>query len=94
MSVLIKPIISEKATALAELRNTYTFLVQPSSNKLQIKESVEKIYGVQVEGVRTMIYAPKISTKHTKKGFQVGKSNKLKKAVVLVKEGDVIDVLG
>jgi len=47
---------------------------------------------VKVAEVNTMIYAPKVSSKYTKKGLQVGKTNKLKKAVVKLVEGEVIDI--
>ena len=82
MSIIIKPIISEKATYLTDLRGQYSFLVDTKANKIQIKNAVEEAYGVKVANVRTMIYAPKVSMKYTKKGLQVGKTNKLKKAVI------------
>ena len=92
MSLIIKPIISEKANYLTDLRGAYSFLVNPKANKIQIKLAVEAAYGVKVADVRTMIYAPKVSVKHTKKGLQVGKTNKLKKAIITLVEGDVIDI--
>lgn len=92
MSVIIKPVISEKANYLTELRGAYSFLVNPKANKIQIKTAVEEAYGVKVADVRTMIYAPKVSSKYTKKGLQVGKTNKLKKAVITLAEGEVLDV--
>lgn len=92
MSIIIKPIISEKANYLQDLRGAYSFLVQPKSNKIQIKNAIEAMYGVKVADVRTMIYAPKVSVKNTKKGLQVGKTNKLKKAVVSLAGGEVIDI--
>ena len=92
MSVIIKPVISEKANYLTDLRGTYSFLVDTKANKIQIKKEVEDAYGVKVAEVNTMIYAPKVSSKYTKKGLQVGKTNKLKKAVVKLVEGEVIDI--
>ena len=92
MSIIIKPIISEKATYLTDLRGQYSFLVDTKANKVQIKNAVEEAYGVKVANVRTMIYAPKVSMKYTKKGLQVGKTNKLKKAVIELQAGEVIDV--
>ena len=62
------------------------------ANKIEIKKAIEEAYGVKVADVRTMIYAPKISAKYTKKGLQIGKTNKLKKAVVTLVEGEVIDI--
>lgn len=92
MSIIIKPIISEKATYLTDLRGQYSFLVDAKANKIQIKKAVEEAYGVKVAEVRTMIYAPKVSSRYTKKGLQVGKTNKLKKAVVELQSGEVLDV--
>ena len=92
MSIIIKPIISEKANYLTDLRGHYSFLVNPKTNKIQIRKAIEDAYGVKVSDVRTMIYGPKVSSKHTKKGLQVGKTSKLKKAVVTLAEGEVIDI--
>ncbi|QCX52904.1 50S ribosomal protein L23 [Elizabethkingia sp. JS20170427COW] len=92
MSVIIKPVITEKATSQADFAGVYTFLVDTKANKIQIKQAVEAAYGVKVADVRTMIYAPKVSAKYTKKGLQVGKTNKLKKAIIQLVEGETIDV--
>ena len=91
MSVLIKPIITEKATADSELNNRYGFLVDTRANKIEIKNAVEAAYGVSVEKVRTMNYGPTRSTRYTKSGIQNGKTNAFKKAIVQVAEGDIID---
>jgi large subunit ribosomal protein L23 len=63
MSIIIKPIISEKANYLTDLRGAYSFFVNTKANKIQIKKAVEDAYGVKVADVRTMIYAPKVSAK-------------------------------
>ena len=63
MSIIIKPIISEKANYLTDLRGAYSFFVNTKANKIQIKKAVEDAYGVKVADVRTMIYAPKVSSK-------------------------------
>jgi large subunit ribosomal protein L23 len=91
MSILIKPIITEKATSASELSNVYTFLVNTKANKVEIKKAVESFYGVTVEKVRTMNYGPERKIKHTKTGVQLGKTNATKKAIVKVIEGDTID---
>ena len=91
MSVLIKPIITEKMTALGELYNRYGFIVDPRANKIQIKDAVEATYGVSVSKVRTMNYPPTRKTRFTKTGVQHGKTNAIKKAIVDVAEGDIID---
>ena len=91
MDILIKPIITEKATAASELNNCYSFLVHTRANKVEIKKAVEAAYGVSVEKVRTLNYGPERKTKFTKTGVQAGKTNATKKAVVKVTEGDAID---
>ena len=91
MDILIKPIITEKATTASELHNCYSFLVNTKANKVEIKKAVEAAYGVSVEKVRTLSYGPERKTKYTKTGIQSGKTNAIKKAVVQVAEGDAID---
>ena len=91
MDVLIKPIITEKATSASELQNCYSFLVNNKANKIEIKKAVELAYGVSVNKVRTLNSGPERKTKYTKTGIQFGKTNATKKAVVQVVEGDVID---
>jgi ribosomal protein L23 len=56
MNILLKPVITEKATADSELKNRFTFLVDTNANKVQIKKAVEETYGVSVDKVRTMSY--------------------------------------
>jgi large subunit ribosomal protein L23 len=92
MSILIKPIITEKATADSELRNCYTFAVKTKANKVEIKKAVEAVYGVSVEKVRTINVRPDRSTKYTKTGIQHGKTNAVKKAIVQLAEGEMIDL--
>ncbi|WP_298422417.1 50S ribosomal protein L23 [uncultured Kordia sp.] len=91
MSILIKPVVTEKATADSELNNRYTFLVNVNANKVEIKKTIEATYGVSVEKVRTMNYGPDRKTRYTKTGIQHGKTNATKKAIVDVAEGDIID---
>jgi large subunit ribosomal protein L23 len=91
MNILIKPIITEKATLGSELYNRYTFLVNPKSNKVEIKKAVETVYGVNVEKVRTLNNGPERKMRYTKTGIQKGKTNATKKAIVQVAEGDAID---
>ena len=72
MSILIKPIITEKATNDSELFNRYTFVVDKKANKLEIKGAVEAAYGVAIESVKTMNYPIQRKTKFTKKGLVTG----------------------
>tara|TARA_B100000214_G_scaffold42836_1_gene26871 strand:- start:767 stop:1057 length:291 start_codon:yes stop_codon:yes gene_type:complete len=91
MDILVKPILTEKATDESELRNSYTFIVSKNANKIQIKKAIEESYGVSVLKVRTMIYGAKSITKYTKRGVQSSKKGAYKKALVKISEGDRID---
>ena len=90
MSVLIKPLITEKASSLNE-RGKYGFVVSKSANKIQIKKEVEQMYGVTVEDVNTMIYRGKQKIRYTKSKILKGRTNSYKKAIVTVADGEVID---
>jgi len=92
MSIIIKPIITEKLTAAGEKFNRYGFVVERSANKLQVKKAVEKMYGVTVDGVRTMNYIGKVKSRNTTQGLAIGRVNKHKKAVVTLKKGETIDL--
>jgi len=91
MSILIKPIITEKATDQSELSNCFTFVVDKKANKIEIKEAVEQAYGVSVHKVRTMVYPVKRKSKYTKRGMVTGQTGAYKKAIVQLAEGDNID---
>ena len=91
MSILIKPVITEKATADSELNNRFTFQVDPRTNKVEIKKAVEAAYGVSVEKVRTMNVRPDRKSRYTNTGVVTGKTNAIKKAIVQLAEGDTID---
>ena len=91
MSILIKPIITEKATDLSELNNCFSFVVKKSANKIEVKEAVESSYGVTVKVVRTMNYPVYRSTKYTKKGLVTNVKGAYKKAIVQLAEGENID---
>ena len=91
MDILIKPVVTEKMTDQNEKYNRYGFIVDHTANKIQIKTAVEKMYGVSVETVNTMNYAGKSKSKFTKAGLITGKTNKYKKAIVTITDGDVID---
>ncbi len=78
-------------TDQAEEHNRYGFVVDKSANKVQIREAVEKLYSVSVESVRTQNYIGKIKTRNTTQGLAIGRANQHKKAIVTLKEGDVID---
>jgi large subunit ribosomal protein L23 len=91
MSVLIKPIVTEKFSAQGETLNKYGFLVDRKANKLQIKQAVEAMYKVGVTEVNTIRYDGKFKTRYTKSGFVQGRTNEMKKAIVTLVQGDKID---
>ena len=65
MGVLIKPLVTEKVSALNE-HGKYGFVVSKDANKVQIKNEVEKTYGVTVESVNTMVQPGKTKRRYTK----------------------------
>jgi len=85
--ILKRPIITEKASALNERENKVSFEVSRSANKHQIRDAVEGIYGVKVSAVRTMNFPGKLK----RRGQSIGKRPNWKKAIVTLKQGDVID---
>jgi large subunit ribosomal protein L23 len=91
MDILVKPIITEKMTAQVESMNRYGFVVDRKATKIQIRKAVEGLYGVKVKAINTMIYGGKLKSRYTKAGFVQGKTNGFKKAIVTLKDGEVID---
>jgi large subunit ribosomal protein L23 len=90
MSVLIKPLITEKMSMLTEKRKQYGFVCLRSATKDEIKSEIEKLYGVEVEGISTMVTSPK-RKKNRRTGQITGRTNIYKKAICKLKEGQVID---
>ncbi len=90
MEILKRPLVTEKMTALNE-KGKYAFEVGKNANKVEIKKHIEKLYGVTVEKVATMRIQGKLKTKNTKAGVVSGRKPTVKKAIITVKEGDVID---
>ncbi len=91
MEILKKPLITEKASAMSEKAGKYTFLVEKKANKLEIKKAVEKMYGVNVEEVNTLIIASKPKNRNTKTRVISGRKSSYKKAIVKVAAGETID---
>ena len=89
-TIISRPIVSEKGTQLLT-ENKYVFKVPLKVNKIEIKEAVQELFKVKVESVRTMHARGK-----TKKwrGRDIGKIRRWKKAIVRLKEGEVIEDLG
>jgi large subunit ribosomal protein L23 len=94
MSILKKPLITEKSTKLSEKLNKFAFKVTKNATKEQIKSEIELVYEVAVASVNTMIYVGKSKSKYTKKGFVNGKKSDFKKAIVTLKDGHTIDYFG
>lgn len=91
MDFQIQPIVTEKATKVTERVGHYTFRVSPDANKYQIKDLVEKLYGVKVVSVNTAIMRRKNKSRWTKSGLLRGNTELWKKAYVTVAEGQTID---
>ena len=90
MQVLIAPIVSEKATMVAEKNNVVTFKVLQDSTKYEIKAAVELMFKVEVKGVSV------VNTKGKSKRFgkTMGRRDNIRKAYVTLKPGFSIGVLG
>ena len=91
MNVILKPIITEKMTAMSEKMNRYAFVVDRKADKIQIKRAIEELYDVEVERVNTLIQRGKDAYRHTKAGLIRGKKNSFKKAIVQLKGEHTID---
>jgi len=91
MGLIIKPIITEKMTEKGEKLHQFGFIVEKQANKLQIKNEIEELYGVEVISVNTMSYSGKSKSRNTKTGLITGKSKAFKKAIVTLTEGESID---
>ncbi|MEX2487188.1 MAG: 50S ribosomal protein L23 [Nitriliruptoraceae bacterium] len=87
--VILRPVISEKSYGLLD-DNKYTFVVDRRSNKTEIKQAVESIFGVKVTSVNTMNRAGK----RKRRGLVVGKRPDVKRAIVTVADGDEIELFG
>ena len=85
--IIKAPIITEKSSSLAA-NNVITFSVDTRANKTQIKQAVENIFNVKVESGNTVNVKPK----KKRVGRYVGKTNKVKKAIVKLKEGSSIEL--
>lgn len=91
MEIIKKPVLTEKASLLTEKLNRYAFKVDHRANKIQIKQAVEKMFGVTVVDVNTMVVAGKRKNRYTKAGFVSGRTPKYKKAIITIKDGETID---
>ena len=92
--ILIRPVITEKATRLSDKRDTYTFVVSKKANKIEIKNAVEAMYNVSVESVNTAVMPGKPKTRNTKTAIVRGVKSSYKKAFVKLTPGERIDIFG
>lgn len=88
--VLKKPVLTEKSLALQTEENKYTFDVDLDANKTEVKIAVEKLFNVKVEKVNIMNVKPKTK----RMGRYEGKTNKRRKAIVKLAEGNEINYFG
>ncbi len=91
MNIILKPVITEKMTAIGEKENQFGFIVSRKANKLEIKKAIEDLYGVEVVAVNTMNYSGKNKARYTKTGYISGRTNSYKKAMITIAEGQTID---
>lgn len=91
-TVIIKPLITEKLTAIQEKFNRYAFEVDIKASKADIKSAVEAIYPeVNVVKVNTLVMPSKPKGRFTKSGYVSGRTKVRKKAIVTLKDGQEID---
>ncbi len=85
--VLISPVVSEKSYSLIE-DNKYSFRVHDKAHKTQIRQAVEELFEVKVEGVNII----KVRSKPKRRGLSKGIKPGWKKAIVQLREGDKIEI--
>ncbi|AEI48123.1 MULTISPECIES: 50S ribosomal protein L23 [Runella] len=91
MSVLKRPILTEKATALSNL-GKYVFEVSKTANKIEIANAIEKVYGVKVASVDTMRSIGRKKSRMSRGKAISGITSTYKKAIVTLKAGEIIDI--
>ncbi|HSW67233.1 MAG TPA: 50S ribosomal protein L23 [Bacteroidales bacterium] len=91
MSIIIKPVVTEKMTKQGEKLQRYGFIVRRTANKIEIIKAVEDLYAVKVNAVNTMNYTGKNKTRYTRRGFIAGRTSPFKKAIVTLAAGQTID---
>ena len=86
LEIIKAPVITEKS--MAKENGKYTFKVDPRANKIEIKNAIEKIFNVKVTSIRTINVKPK----KRRVGRYTGLTNRTKKAIVTLAEGQTIDL--
>lgn len=90
MSVLIRPIITEKSQDQIA-KGKYSFQVALKSNKIEIAKAIETMYGVTVASVSTLRQFGKSKSRMSRSKVTTGRTSTFKKAIVTLQEGDIID---
>ena len=93
MDVLKRPIVTEKMATLNK-QGKYAFAVDPKANKIEIAKAVEQLYGVNVTSVNTQRKLGRKRSKSINGRVVTGRTPLVKKAIVTVAEGEVIDIYG
>ena len=88
--IIVRPIITEKTMKYMDENNLVTFEVKKGTNKVQIRQAVEKIFGVDVEKVNIVNVKPK----EKRMGKYIGKTSAVRKAYVKIAKGQDIDLFG
>lgn len=88
LEIVKAPVITEKSAALGQEMGQYVFKVSPKANKTEIKLAVEKLFNVKVQDVRTINVKPK----KRRVGRYTGLTNRTKKAIVTLAEGQTIEL--
>ncbi len=86
--VLRRPLVTEKGNILRDENNDYMFEVAMDANKVRIRQAVEDLFDVKVDGVRTAV----VRGKNKRVGRHVGKRPNWKKAIVTLRDGDHIEI--
>ncbi|MFN5620513.1 MAG: 50S ribosomal protein L23 [Flavobacteriales bacterium] len=89
--ILIRPLVTEKMSAITDKQGKYGFIVNRDANKIEIKHAVEKSYGVTVMKVNTINVDGKRKFRYTAKGIIEGRSQSYKKAIIKLQAGETID---
>ena len=87
--ILIKPLVSEKATLVKEMANKVVFFVHPEANKVQIRKAVEEAFSVKVDGVDVVRRRPRARAKY---GRKLGRISGYKKAYITLAPGEKIEL--
>ncbi len=88
LEIIKAPVVTEKSATLGQERGQYVFKVDPRANKIEIKQAIEKIFNVKVQEIRTLNVKPK----KRRVGRYAGLTNRTKKAIVTLAEGQTIEL--